>query len=242
MTSQSDDDRPETYASPPCFMHELDPGYMGLAEAGDPQQWADVMRWRTAERERLIRERLAIPSDVRRRQDKQIAANLEAAAADVAGQVVTAYWPIRGEPDLRRVVQYLVACGARMALPVVVGPGRPLIFRAWTPGAPLERGVWGLLTPPADAEVVVPDTIIVPVVGFDPACHRLGYGGGFFDRTLAVLANRPRVVGVGYSQAMIATIYPQPHDIPMNAIVTEDGFIKCTGGCPQLSAVRPHRG
>lgn len=79
--------------------------------------------------------------------------------------------------------------------------------------------------PPADAEAVVPDAMIVPVVGFDSACHRLGYGGGFFDRTLAALPRRPRVIGVGYGQAVIATIHPQPHDIPMDVVVTEQGAL-----------------
>lgn len=234
MTGEGDDDLPETYASPPCFMHELDPAYLGLAKAADPRQLTDVMRWRKAERERLIKERLAIPSDVRRRQDEQIAANLYEAVAHVAGGVVTTYWPIRGEPDLLPFLEDLMACGARTALPVVVALGRPLIFRAWAPGAPLERGVWGIPTPSADAEAVAPDIIIVPVVGFDPACHRLGYGGGFFDRTLAAMPTRPRVVGVGYSQAAIPTIYPQPHDIPMDVVVTEHGAVQWTGSCQQM--------
>ena len=72
----------------------------------------------------------------------------------------------------------------------------------------------------------MPDIVISPVVGYDPACYRLGYGGGFFDRTLAALPARPRVIGIGYSSARLATIHPQPHDIPMDLIVTETGTVR----------------
>ena len=90
-----------------------------------------------------------------------------------------------------------------------------------------ERGVWNIPVPRANAKIVLPDVVIAPLVGFDPSCYRLGYGGGFFDRTLAVLHTAPRVFGVGYSQAALATIYPQPHDIPMDVVVTEDQVISC---------------
>lgn len=76
---------------------------------------------------------------------------------------------------------------------------------------------------PAEGIDVMPDVVVSPVVGFDPACYRLGYGGGFYDRTLAAMARQPRVIGVGFALAAIATIHPLPHDIPMQAIVTERG-------------------
>ncbi len=199
------------YASPPCLAHELDP--------------ADVMRWRKAERERLIAARLATPSERRRRWSAQIAHALAGAIGEVAGLTVSAYSPFRGEPVLHDLLKSIQARGGRTALPVVLAPGQPLLFRAWSPGDPTERGVWSIPVPSVRAEVVVPDVLIAPVVGFDPACFRLGYGGGFFDRTLAAFANRPRIFGVGYSQAAIATIHPQPHDIPMGAIVTECGVL-----------------
>lgn len=210
-----------TFASPPCFMHEVDPAYMGLAEAPDPVQRADVMRWRKAERERLIADRLEIPPDARRDLGDRIAARLEDAIGDVKGLTVSAYWPFRGEPDLRPILERVVAGGGRAALPVVVEKGRPLAFRAWSPGGPLERGVWNIPVPPESSETVMPDVVIAPVVGFDPCCYRLGYGGGFFDRTLAAMGRKPRVFGVGYEKARIPTIYPQPHDIAMDAVVTE---------------------
>jgi 5-formyltetrahydrofolate cyclo-ligase len=196
---------------------------MALSNATDPQQRAEVMRWRKGERERLIKERLAIPSGIRRQHGEQIADNLEQIIGAVAGLTISAYWPFRGEPDLRRLLKRIAARGGRTALPVVIGRGQPLVFRAWAPGEPLERGVWNIPVPQKDAEIVGPDVVIAPVVGFDPACYRLGYGGGFFDRTLAAM-KMPRVFGVGYNQAAIATIYPQPHDIPMDLVVTEEGL------------------
>lgn len=187
----------------------------------------DVIRWRKAERERLIRDRLAIPSDVRREWNARIAVNLGDAIGDVGGLVISVYWPIRGEPDLQQFIEGAVAHRGRVALPVVIAHGQPLVFRAWSWGQPLEPGIWGLRVPVADADLVEPDVVVAPVVGFDSSCYRLGYGGGFFDRTLAAMPTRPRTIGVGYQRAHIATIYPQAHDIPMSVMVTEQGVLAC---------------
>lgn len=89
----------------------------------------------------------------------------------------------------------------------------------------MERGVWNIPAP-ADGEVLTPDVVLAPLVGFDPDGYRLGYGGGFFDRTLAALSPQPRAIGVGQAVAAIPTIHPQPQDIPMDAIVTEAGIIR----------------
>jgi 5-formyltetrahydrofolate cyclo-ligase len=189
------------------------------------------MRWRKAERERLLAARLATPAEDRRRFSVLIETFLEGAIGDVSGLIVSAYAPFRGEPVLRDLLKSIVAHGGRTALPVVLAHGRPLIFRAWVPGDPTVPGVWNIPVPPAQAPVVLPDVVIAPLVGFDAACYRLGYGGGFFDRTLASFARRPRVFGVGYSQAAIPTIHPQPHDIAMDAIVTEGGVLTRSGSC-----------
>jgi 5,10-methenyltetrahydrofolate synthetase len=213
MNRASDDDRPAGFASPPCFMHEF--------EEVDSQQRTDVMRWRKAERRRLIEARLALDSKLRRRHTARIADRVEELIGDARGLTVSAYWPLRGEPDLRALLARLAAAGARTALPVVAAPKAPLVFRAWRPGEPLKPGVWNIPEPSEGAEVT-PDVVIAPVVGFDAACYRLGHGGGYFDRTLAAMAARPRVLGVGYALARIATIFPQPHDIPMDLVATED--------------------
>jgi 5-formyltetrahydrofolate cyclo-ligase len=194
------------------------------ANVAVPRTPSDLKSWRKAERERLIAERLAIDPDERRKHADRIAAHLDEIARPIAGRTISVYWPLRGEPDLRPWMEHVVASGGVCALPVVVVRNAPLIFRAWTPAARMERGFWNIPVP-ADGAEVLPDFIIAPVVGFDPRCYRLGYGGGYFDRTLASLTGRRRVVGVGYAQTAIATIHPQPHDIAMDAIVTENGTL-----------------
>lgn len=221
----SDDDHPGTFASPPCFMHEVSSTYSGVTGATDPQQRTDVKRWRRAERARLIGNRLAMTAATRRRYDARILERLEVAIGHVEQQVVSIYWPFRGEPNLRPFLKRLASRGARCALPVVVAHDSPLVFRAWSPGDPLARGVSNIPIPMENADIVEPDVMIAPVVGFDQLCYRLGYGDGFYDRTLAAMERCRRVFGVGYTLAAIQTIYPQWHDIPMDAVVTEDGVV-----------------
>jgi 5,10-methenyltetrahydrofolate synthetase len=217
--NDTDDNR---FASPPCVVHEVDPatGTIGF----DPQQWRDVARWRKAERERLIAARLAIPAEERARMAARICEGIDMLIGDPSGKVVSLYWPFRGEPDLRPWLAAVTARGATAALPVVVEKGRPLAFRAYRPGDRLEKGVWNIPIP-AEGAAVVPDVVLAPVVGFDPQNFRLGYGGGFFDRTLASLAKKPFVIGLGYLSQAIRTIYPQAHDIVMDRIVTEASAI-----------------
>jgi 5,10-methenyltetrahydrofolate synthetase len=217
-------DSAQDYASPPCLMHLLDPVSGDLVFEADAQQRTDVVRWRKAERERLIAARLAIPGGERRACSQRIAERLDEALGDIAGRIVSAYWPIRGEPDLRVWMEGLVEQGGASALPVVVQRHAPLTFRRWRRGDALEPGVWNIPVPSAGA-IVTPDIVIAPVVGFDPACYRLGYGGGFFDRTLAALPRRPRIIGVGYARQEIRTIFPQAHDVSMDMIVTEAGIV-----------------
>lgn len=228
----ADDDIPATFASPACFLHEIDPAYAGLPGPLDKQAWTDVNRWRKAERERLITERLAVPAVARLAHGEGIAALILEEIGDLEGRIVSAYWPFRGEPDLRPFLQTVSERGGRTALPVVIEKGRPLEFHLWQTGEPLGRGVWNIPIP-AEERPCQPDIVLAPVVGFDAACYRLGYGGGFFDRTLAAMAVRPRVIGLGYAGARLATIYPQMHDIPMDMIVTEAGILR-----PQVSTVR----
>lgn len=111
------------------------------------------------------------------------------------------------------------------ALPVVVVQrNTPLAFRSWRRGEALQPGVWNIPVP-SDGAVVTPDIVNAPAVGFDPACYRLGYGGGYFDRTLAAFSRPPRIIGVAYARQAIRTIYPQAHDVPMDMIVTEAGVV-----------------
>ncbi|WP_018427798.1 5-formyltetrahydrofolate cyclo-ligase [Hoeflea sp. 108] len=216
-----DDDGPAQYASPPCFMHELDPEF----RAPSPPDWAEVRRWRKAERARLIEHRLEVSADARTAMAGLIAQGLDKIVGDVAGRLVSLYWPFRGEPDLRPWLASVNARGGKTALPIAIQLGRPLTFKAYAPGDKLERGVWNIPVPATGPEVI-PDIVIAPLVGFDGSGYRLGYGGGFFDRTLAALPRKALVIGIGYELARLPTIYPQPHDIPMDRIVTEAGVIR----------------
>jgi 5-formyltetrahydrofolate cyclo-ligase len=202
-----------------AYEAQADPASDGPA---DPQARADVMRWRKTERERLIAGRLAVSADARAAMARRIEDGLNAAIGDVSERLISLYWPFRGEPDLRPWMNSVIERGGRIALPVVIEKGRPLIFRAWRPGDRLEKGVWNIPIP-AEGPAVQPEVVIAPVVGFDPQHYRLGYGGGFFDRTLAAMTTKPLAIGVGYRTAAIPTIHPLPHDIPMNIIVTEAG-------------------
>jgi 5-formyltetrahydrofolate cyclo-ligase len=186
---------------------------------------ADWKAWRRAERERLIALRLAIPPDERRKLTDAIAGHLDIALSPAPGTVFAFYWPIRGEPNLVPWAERLHESGLQPALPVVTGKGQPMQFRPWAPGAKMVRGVWNIPMP-ADETVVVPAIVLAPLVGFDRRLYRLGYGGGFFDRTLAALEPRPTAVGVGYAAVALPTVHPQPHDIAMDMIVTEAGVLR----------------
>ncbi len=225
-----------TFASPPCYLHELDPAYGGLGVDCRPAR--DVARWRKAERQRLIAARLALPNAVREECAARVVADLDCLIPISAATVVSVYWPFRGELDLRGWMTSVHARGARVALPVVVGKGMPLVFREWHPRARLAPGVWGIPIP-ADGAQVTPTVVIAPLVGFDPGGYRLGYGGGFFDRTLAAQSPRLLAIGVGHPVAAVPTIYPQPHDIPMDWIVTGDAApIQRSGQRDQASCSR----
>ena len=222
MTCEEDEDGLGQFASPPCFMHELDPSYVGMPV--DPQQARDVARWRKSERERLIAARLALSADERLVHAARIARDLDAFLAIAPRSTVSVYWPVRGEPDLRPWMTALCNQGLRVALPVVAGKELPLQFREWRPGVPMERG-FGNIPFPAGGAAVIPTILIAPLVGFDAAGYRLGYGGGFTDRTLAHFRPRPLAIGVGYPIGLISTIYPQAQDIPMDWIVTGSGSL-----------------
>ena len=181
----------------------------------------EVKAWRRAERQRLIALRMAMPPAVRRDAGEKIAAAIRDITADRAG-VLGIYWPFRAEFDPRPLVESLTVAGRRVALPVVVDKKGPLEYRAWAPGEALIAGVWDIPIP-KKRELVTPSMVLAPVVGFDHAGYRLGYGGGYFDRTLGALDPRPLAIGVGFALLEIATIHPQPFDIPMDFVVTEAG-------------------
>lgn len=179
----------------------------------------EVKQWRRGERERLLALRQAMPPAERRDRGTQIEAALRGIIAERPG-VLGVYWPFRAEFDPRALIAWATEAGRGVALPAVVDKKGPLEYRAWRPGEPLVDGVWNIPVP-EKREIVVPAMVLAPLVGFDPGCYRLGYGGGYFDRTLAALEPRPLAIGVGYEAQLLDTIHPQPFDVPMDRIVTE---------------------
>jgi len=145
--------------------------------------------------------------------------------------VVAGYWPIGDELDLRPLLAALAPAGVVTALPVVVEPRRPLEFRAWRPDDRLEAGAHGTFHPGADAPAVIPDLLLVPLLAFDDEGHRLGYGGGYYDRTIQDLRRRrPLVtVGVGYAAQRMAFVPHDDNDQILEYILTEQGLRRRTG-------------
>ncbi|HTQ77099.1 MAG TPA: 5-formyltetrahydrofolate cyclo-ligase [Burkholderiales bacterium] len=186
---------------------------------------AELKTWRKAERERLIAAREALGPALLERFRLRIDASLERAFPGLAAARLAFCWPIRGEYDARHLARTLRERGALTALPVVVAPRTALIFREWHPGVKLAAGPLGIPYPVDSAEVT-PTTVLLPMNGWDPAGYRLGYGGGFFDRTLASISKKPTVIGISYELAKIPTIYPQRWDIPMDWVVTERGVYR----------------
>ncbi|MEO8136139.1 MAG: 5-formyltetrahydrofolate cyclo-ligase [Betaproteobacteria bacterium] len=182
----------------------------------------DLKQWRKEQRAALLARRMAASADLHNRWSDTITQFLLDAFPLLQRMTVGLYWPIKGEFDPRFAIRALRDAGATAALPVVVQKAAPLEFRAWSPGVRMTRGVYDLPVPEGTA-VVRPDALLIPPVGFDAQGYRLGYGGGYFDRTLVALDPQPLKIGVGFELSRMATIHPQPHDVPMDFIVTEAG-------------------
>jgi len=183
------------------------------------QGWEEVRAWRKATRPALIDARLAVPREERSRRDALITARIEALLPDLAERRIGFYWPFKGEYDPRPLVRALHGRGARLALPVVE-KARPMRFREWWPHMRMVPGIWDIPVPD-EGEWVRPEALLVPLLGFDGRGYRLGYGGGYYDRTLAAMPEKPLAIGIGFEQSRLPTIHPQPHDVPMDLIITE---------------------
>jgi 5-formyltetrahydrofolate cyclo-ligase len=194
-----------------------------------PADWRALSAWRKARRQEITAARMALGATAYREKSRAIDARLAPFVATLAPLMVGIYWPIRQEFDPLPFARKLLAAGGAVALQVVAGKGLPLEFRQWVPGARMEKGVYDIPYP-ADGPVVAPAALVVALLGFDEAGYRLGYGAGFYDRTFAAASPRPRAIGVGFELGRLATIYPQPHDIPMERILTEAGNFRCADG------------
>lgn len=172
-------------------------------------------------REQLLAARTAQPERAARERElrRHVAEWLE--RADV--RALAFYWPIRGEPDLRDVVAGWLDAGARRVAALPAVDGDVLAFRTWTREAPMRAAEFGVPVP-AHGRPVQPDALLIPCVGFDAQRYRLGYGGGYYDRTLAQTVPWPLTVGIAFEAARIASIEPQPHDMRLDAVITEAGI------------------
>ncbi len=184
-----------------------------------------LLAWRRAEREHLVAARQALDAATLERYRLCIDSHLERAFPELERARLAFCWPIRGEYDARHLARRLRERGAVTALPVVVARGEPLVFREWHPGVALASGPLGIPYP-VDSPQIEPQAVLLPMNGWDAAGHRLGYGGGYFDRSLAACATRPTVIGVSYELARMDTIYPQAWDIPADWVVTERGIYR----------------
>jgi 5,10-methenyltetrahydrofolate synthetase len=140
-------------------------------------------------------------------------------------RTIGAYWPIKGEFDaLPALYRWSEADDRRrIGLPVLDRGTKQLAFHVWYPGCPMEEDAYGI-PKPKDTDRFDPQLLIVPCVGFGPRGLRLGYGGGFYDRTLASLVPRPVTVGIGYAHGFVPWLEPEPHDVPLDAMLTEEGL------------------
>ncbi len=147
----------------------------------------------------------------------------------LTSKIVSAFFPYQSEIDTRPLLGKLAGDGWQTCLPIVMGKGLPLQFRRWLPGSPTIAGVWGIPRPPEDAEVVDPDVLIIPLLSFDRKGYRLGYGGGFYDRTLEKLRVLKKItaIGVAYAAQEVDAVPHGDHDQPLDYIMTEREVIKC---------------
>ncbi|MDR0478413.1 MAG: 5-formyltetrahydrofolate cyclo-ligase [Burkholderiaceae bacterium] len=181
-------------------------------------------------REYLLQARLNMPDRLAR-----IAALQEVMRVwllDRPDMAIGAYWPIKGEFDPLPALHRWKEDGElmeqprrrRIGLPVVDKTHGTLTFHAWYPGCPMAEDAYGI-PKPRDTELIAPTLLFVPCVGYGPGGHRLGYGGGFYDRTLAALQPRPYTVGLGYTNGFLEDFAPEAHDLPLDAILNDNGVV-----------------
>lgn len=147
-----------------------------------------------------------------------------------AGQIVSGFSAIGDEIDAGPLMNRLHNEGFKLALPVIAGKGKPLIMRAWAPGDPMEEKTWGICEPLDSAQEVYPDVLLVPLLAFDPQGYRLGYGGGFYDRTLAKLrAMKPVIaVGLAFDEQRLDAVPRDSYDLPCDWVLTPSGPHRCS--------------
>ena len=183
----------------------------------------ELTQWRKEQRAELLRRRMAASEQDHQQWSQSINHFLEEGFPILGKMVIGICWPYKAEFDSRFAAKKFRDQGAKIALPAVVKKDHPLEFREWWPGVKMTEGVFDLPVPD-DTDVLIPDAMLIPPVGFGDQGDRLGYGGGFFDRTLASISPQPLKIGVAFELSRMPTTYPQEHDILMDFIITELGI------------------
>lgn len=176
-------------------------------------------------RTQCLKKRDALPMDMRLEASMDLASHADAIAA-MGGRVVSGFWPIRSEMDTRPLLSALRERGLKLCLPVVVSKTE-IVFRAFEREAPLMETGFGTYGPTEEAETIHPDIVLVPLSAFDQNGNRIGYGAGFYDRAIAKLQNmglRPKLIGVAFDCQEVLDVPTEPHDKPLEAILTESGL------------------
>jgi 5,10-methenyltetrahydrofolate synthetase len=184
----------------------------------------ELARWRKVTRQTLLARRLAASPADHARWSAAIELLLRAGFDALGGMTVGFCWPYQAEFAARPFVEHLLSRGARAALPAVIAKGAPLEFREWRPGVEMAAGVFDLPVPQGTS-LLTPDALLIPAVGIGEHGDRLGYGGGFFDRTLATLDPQPLKVAIAFELSRLPSTDPQPHDVLMDFVVTEAGIL-----------------
>jgi 5-formyltetrahydrofolate cyclo-ligase len=192
------------------------------AAAGKP----DSALAKAALRRHLLQARRAVSAELRAVWGQAIAARLQQWCGQHQPRSMGVYWPIQAEPDLLALYPALAASGIQLALPVVQGKDAPLTFIPWAPGDVMKKDAYGIPIPALRDKPVWPEVLLIPCVGFNPGKYRLGYGGGYYDRTLAAVpgSRPPATIGIAY-QSGLAEFGHEPHDAALDFVITETALL-----------------
>lgn len=194
-----------------------------------PNQGPDSTVFRSRLRKEKIAARMAMSDAEHALASAAIEARLESLLGSKPPQVIAFCWPVRKEFDARTLIERLLARGWQAVQPVVTETAAPMSFRPWTTATPMTEDRHGIPIPvDADKASAPPDIVLLPLVAFDADGYRLGYGGGYFDRTLAAMASRPLKIGIGFELARVASVRPQAHDVRLDIIISESSALLLT--------------
>lgn len=190
------------------------------------QPQADIAVQKQRLRQEMMAKRRSIPAASHGPASESLAMHFSDHPILAVKESFAGYHAIRGELDVMPIFNRMQRWKKTMALPCVVGKDKPLVFRQWSPGDPLERDAMGIQTPNSKAKKVQPELLLVPVLAFDSFGNRLGYGGGFYDQTLSALRDtdaKPLVIGVAFGSQEVELVPTEPHDATLDGILTETG-------------------